>query len=337
MNASVEGAPLVEGAPVAGAPAPAVRPAARPLSWSRTVAREMVHRDSVAEVLLTEVRRAAGGGFEAAASWPRSHPTFPRGGTGLHSPLMIVETLRQLGIYVPLRYFGVAPSARLIITDLHFETDPAAEPRARSGASRVSCRVRVGGLRHGPDGEVTGLRLDVSYRADGLLFARSGGGARFLTPEQYDAVRADAVRAPSAARTDTVLRADMLRAPAAVPPDAAVRPDARLIGVAGPHDTMIAAVGTTLLVEPADLSHPYFFDHPTDHLPGMIVLEAARQAAAVESGGRLLRPTAGRLKTARFIEYAPPARVLCVPHHATCVFRFLQGGEQKAFGVLRYQ
>ncbi|MEW1719083.1 ScbA/BarX family gamma-butyrolactone biosynthesis protein [Streptomyces sp. NPDC093109] len=333
MNASVEGAPIVEGAPVARA-----RPTARPLSWSRTVAREMVHRDSVAEVLLTDVRRAAGGGFEAAASWPRSHPTFPRGGTGLHSPLMIVETLRQLGIYVPLRYFGVAPSARLIITDLHFETDPAAEPRARSGASRVSCRVRVGGLRHGPDGEVTGLRLDVSYRADGVLFARSGGGARFLTPQQYDAVRADALRAePPAPVTASAAALRTVRPDATVRPDVTVRPDARLLGVAGPHDTMVAAVGATLLVEPADMSHPYFFDHPTDHLPGMIVLEAARQAAAVESGGRLLRPTAGRLKTARFIEYAPPARVLCVPHHSTCVFRFLQGGEQKAFGVLRYQ
>ncbi|MFJ1648280.1 ScbA/BarX family gamma-butyrolactone biosynthesis protein [Streptomyces sp. NPDC088258] len=300
----------------------------RPLSWSRTVPREWVHRDSVAEVLLTDVRRARGGGFEAAASWPRSHPTFPRDGADLHSPLMIVETLRQLGICLPLRYFGVAPSARLVITDLYFEIDPRSEPLARSGATRVGCHVLVDGVHRGPDGEVTGLRLQVSYRSGGAVFARAGGGSRFLSAERYDAVRTGGARPPAPA----------WEAPGAPAPTVRpVRPAAHRLGVNGAHDVMIAADGPTLMVEPADPRHPYFFDHATDHLPGMIVLEAARQAAALASGGRLMRPTAGRLKTARFIEYAPPARVLCVPHHTTCVFRFLQGGEQKAFGVLRYQ
>lgn len=282
----------------------------------------MVHRASVAEVLLTDVRQSESGGFEAAACWPRSHPTFPRDGADLHSPLMIVETLRQLGIYIPLRYFGVSPAASLIITDLFFEIDPVSEPRAVSGATGVTCRVRVAEVRRGPDGSVTGLRLQVSYLADGMLFALAGGGARFLGPEQYEAVRAGRARSAVPPATRTEGRA---------------RPDARRLGVTGAHDVVIGTDGTTLLVDPADTRHPFFFDHATDHLPGMIVLEAARQAAAVESGGRLLRPTAGRLKTARFIEYRPPARVLCVPHHATCVFRFLQDGEQKAFGVLRYQ
>src|SRR4051794_39910354 len=89
------------------------------LSWSGTVPREMVHRSSLAEVLLTDVRPDRRGGFEAAACWPRSHPTFPRDGSDLHSPLLVVETLRQLGIYLPLRYLAVHPTAHLLITDLH--------------------------------------------------------------------------------------------------------------------------------------------------------------------------------------------------------------------------
>lgn len=49
-----------------------------PLSWSRTVERELVHRTSVAEVLLTDVQPAdTAHVFRAAASWPRAHPTFP--------------------------------------------------------------------------------------------------------------------------------------------------------------------------------------------------------------------------------------------------------------------
>jgi hypothetical protein len=326
-----------------------------PLSWSRTVPREMVHRASVAEVLLTDVREMGGGRFRAAACWPRSHPTFPRGGTDLHSPLILVETLRQLGIYVPLRYFGVSPTSFLLISDLFFDIDTSAEPRAPFGATQIMCPLRVSEVRTGPDGAVTGLRLDMEFRADGRAFARAGGGARFLDAGRYTSLRAEQVLAGTHA------------APAASAHDDAHRPDHRMLGVATALDVVVGhrvpgrdgpsadgygadgpsvdgygvdghagGAGPALLVSPADPRHPFFFDHATDHIPGMVLLEAARQAAALRSGGTLLRPTAGRLKAARFTEFDPPARIQCVPHATTCVFRILQGGEQKAFGVLRY-
>ncbi|MDX3853378.1 ScbA/BarX family gamma-butyrolactone biosynthesis protein [Streptomyces sp. AK02-01A] len=293
----------------------------RPLTWSRTVARETVHRSSVAEVLLTDVRRLENGDFEAAASWSRSHPTFPRDGVGLHSPLVIVETLRQLGIHIPLRYFAVPVSSRLLISDLYFGIDPSAEPRAVTGATGVTCLVRVSEVRRGPDDTVTGLRLRVRFSAHGVPFAQAGGGARFLDGEQYAARREG--------RTEFV-------SPRAGTAEVA-RPDARSLGVTGAHDVVIGLDGGGVLVAPADPTHPFFFDHATDHVPGMVLLEAARQAAAVESRGTLLRPASGRLKAARFVEFSPPARVLCVAHHETCVFRFFQDGEQKAFGILGYR
>ncbi|WP_344281701.1 ScbA/BarX family gamma-butyrolactone biosynthesis protein [Streptomyces hebeiensis] len=299
----------------------------RPLSWSRTVARELVHRTSVAEVLLTDVRRLADGRYVAAACWPRSHPTFPRDGDGRHSPLMVVETLRQLGIYIPLRYFAVSADAHALITDLRYAIDPMTEPRAESGATGVTCLVRASEVRRASDGTVFGLRLHVSCLAGGVLFARAGGGARFLDPVRYEAVREGRAHgaAPLPARSD-----------------GRARPDPRRVGAAGPRDLVIRtdggrAGGRPVLVEPVDPHHPFFFDHPTDHVPGMVLLEAARQAAAFESGGVLLRPTAGRLTAARFVEYRPPARVLCVPRDTACAFRFLQDGQQKAFGVLRYE
>jgi hypothetical protein len=330
----------------------------RPLSWSRTVPREMVHRASVAEVLLTDVREMGDGRFTAAACWPRSHPTFPRGGADLHSPLILVETLRQLGIYVPLRYFGVPPTSFLLISDLFFEMDTSAEPRAPYGATQVMCPLRVSEIRRGPDGAVTGLRLDMEFQAEGKTFARAGGGARFLDAVRYTSLRAEQ------------LPADVRATPAASGRDDGHRPDHRTLGVATALDVVVAhcvrgqdaqrvqardahgakaqgggghdadghagGAGVALLVSPADPRHPFFFDHATDHIPGMVLLEAARQAAALRSGGTLLRPTAGRLKAARFTEFDPPAHVQCVPHATTCVFRILQGGEQKAFGVLRY-
>ncbi|WP_328912211.1 MULTISPECIES: ScbA/BarX family gamma-butyrolactone biosynthesis protein [unclassified Streptomyces] len=288
------------------------------LSWSRTVDREMVHRASVAEVLLTDVRADRYGGFEAAASWPRSHPTFPRDGVDLHSPLVLVETLRQLGIYLPLRYFGVPPTSHLLIGDLHFGLIAGREPRAGQGCTEVTCRVTVSEIHRGPDGSASGLRLDVKYLAGGAIFARAGGGARFLSARDYAGVRAELLVA---------------RQP---PPTAEGRPDPAELAVAEPRDVLIARTAGALAVDPADPHHPFFFDHATDHVPGMVLLEAARQAAAEASDGALMRPTAGRLVARRFTEFAPPARVESVPYHLTCAFRIRQGTKCTAYGALEY-
>lgn len=317
------------------------------LSWSRTVAREMVHRSSVAEVLLTDVRPDGTGGFEAAACWPRSHATFPRDGSDLHSPLLVVETLRQLGIYLPLRYFGVAPTAHLLIGDLYFALAPDREPRVGHGGTEVTCAIAVRKVRRDADGAVTGLRLDVRYACAGTDFARAGGGARFVDPDGYravrnryddDAERADPARLPAPGRApDPAANPAANRAAnRASHPAPDGRPEPSALAVTGHGDVVIARRHGGLAIEPADPRHPFFFDHASDHVPGMVLLEAARQAAAEASGGALLRPVSGRLVATRFTEHAPAARIEPVPHHRTCVFRVRQGPACTAYGVLGY-
>jgi hypothetical protein len=288
------------------------------LSWSRTVPRELVHRSSVAEVLLTDVRADRAGRFRAAACWPRSHATFPADGSDRHSPLLVVETLRQLGIYLPLRWYGVPPTARMLIDDLYFAVLPDLEPRAAPGGTEITCAVEVTDPRRRSGGALAALRLAVAFRAGGRLFARAGGGARFLPDERYTAVRGARLGA---------------RQPPPAPGD---RPDPALLGVARAADVLVAHRAGVLAVEPADPHHPFYFDHVSDHVPGMVLLEAARQGAAQTSGGALLRPVSGRMAAARFTEYDPPARMDAIAHHRTCVFRVLQGGALTAYGALGF-
>ncbi len=246
---------------------------------------------------------------------------------------MVVETLRQLGIFIPLRYLGVPVDTRMLITDVFFTTDPGAQPRASHGATQVTCRVRVTGLRAGSDGATAGLRLHAEFQAGGAVFATAGGGARFLSPERYAALRG-----PLAGTCQPPASAGLLR------------PDPARLGVSHARDVVIGRAGPggnggrrrdrwdprEVLVDAADPWHPFFFDHATDHVPGMVLLEAARQAAALASDGALSRPTGVRLTALRFTEFAPPARIVCVPHHRTCVFRFEQDSACPAFGVLHY-
>jgi hypothetical protein len=296
-----------------------------PLSWSRTVTRELVHRTSPAEVLLTDVR-PSDGGFEAAASWPRSHPTFPHDGGSLHSPLVLVETLRQLGIYIPLRYFRVSAAAHLLITDLFFDIDRGAEPEAGFGGTEVVCRIAVPTVYRDAAGAVTGLRLAVTFLVKDVAFAHAGGGARFLGEQRYAALRQLPHRVSPHDRGQGFWPV----------PDGLVRPAPSQLGVAGERDVLIGYHRDATVVGPADPLHPFFVDHAGDHVPGMVLLEAARQAAAATSHGALLRPRAGRLHALQFTEFTPAARVVCVPHHRTCTFGVLQGPARTAFGVLLY-
>ncbi|MYR55349.1 A-factor biosynthesis protein, partial [Streptomyces sp. SID625] len=157
-----------------------------PSSWSRTVPRELVHRVSVAEVLLTDVRPCGRLAFCAAALWPRSHPTFPRGHDSRHSPWLVVETVRQLGIYIPRCHFGVPAAARFLIDDVSYRIDPDREPRAPHGGSEITCRVTVTGLTGAPGSDhPRRMRLRADFRSGGQVFARADGGARFLTAERY--------------------------------------------------------------------------------------------------------------------------------------------------------
>ncbi|MFG1808130.1 ScbA/BarX family gamma-butyrolactone biosynthesis protein [Streptomyces sp. NPDC049040] len=293
---------------------------AQDLSWSCTVPRELVHRTSVAEVLLTDVRADRSGGFHAAACWPRSHATFPADGSDRHSPLLVVETLRQLGIYLPLRWYGVPATARMLIDDLYFSLYPEREPRAGLGCTEITCAVEVTNPRRRSDGGLAAVRLAVAFRAGGRLFARAGGGARFLSQERYAVVRGD--------------RLGVSQPPPAGPNG---RPDPELLGVARTADVVVARRAGVLAVEPADPGHPFYFDHAGDHVPGMVLLEAARQGAAEASGGSLLRPASGRMAAVRFTEYEPPALVDTAVHHRTCVFRIRQGGGTTTYGVLGYE
>ncbi|TGB18071.1 A-factor biosynthesis protein [Streptomyces palmae] len=288
------------------------------LSWSRTVERELVHRASVAEVLLTDVHMCGPGEFLAAAAWTRSHPTFRRGRDDRHSPWMVVETLRQLGIYIPLRYYAVSATARFLITDVAFTLDPAAEPRARQAASEITCRVSVDGVRT-PRGRPApaGLRMRARFSVGGRAFAVAWGGARFVDAAAYAVLRAGARTAP--------------------PGGARRRPRPAAAGVESPADVVLSLGRTGPLMDAADPRHPFLFDHGSDHVPGMALLEAARQAVALHSAGHFTRPTACHMKALRFTEHSPPARVECVQHDRTSVFRFRQGDSATAVGVLRYR
>ncbi|MEE4542484.1 AfsA-related hotdog domain-containing protein [Streptomyces sp. V4-01] len=311
-------------------------PAADTLSFAATVDPALLHRRNPAEVFLTDLsaagpRRAedggveggedgaedgddAGGGFAAAALLPAGHPHYgslagPAGDRV--DPMLLLECCRQAETYAAHALHGVAEGVGFIFRGLSVETFPDPERAAghaapdaatRDGAAEprdrlvMACRTREPGVRRGAVSSLdydfdlwTGRRrtarivLRVGY-AEARTYAALRSRRRGGPPPTSDAP----VTAPAGVPVEPV-RAGRLRAT-----------DCLLLDLAaGPAEV---TAGLRVPVE-----NPSYFDHPHDHVPGMVLVEAARQLAVAAAGhwdGAPGGPAAMTAVEAEFSQYA---------------------------------
>lgn len=263
-----------------------VQTAARTLTprLTTTVPREYVHRAAVSEVLLTGWEAAAEPAgpdpdeFAVSAQWPRSHSFFTQSG-GYQDPMLLIESVRQIGSLLAHAEFGVPFGHQFLMWDMFFSTSPellVADAVPTEVELRTVCRdiVRRGRV-------LGGMRYDVTVLRDGRALATAGAAFSCTSPAVHRRLRAG-----RPTTTDRVV-------PPAIDPAAVGHSDDRHVLLAEPK----SRPGSRPESEPGwasgtgdrwelrvDTAHPTFFDHPVDHIPGMVLLEAARQAGLVSTG-----------------------------------------------------
>lgn len=233
-------------------------------SLTTTVPRELVHRASVAEVMLTGWERKDDSHFSVAAQWPRLH-SFYTPVDGQHDPLIIAETIRQAGILLAHAEFGVPLDHHFLMWDLALETRPS-----HLGISDVPASLDIDvaflNVKRRREG-LAGAHYELVIRRDGQVAATGSATFTCTTPAVHRRLRA--LSGPSAAEPSPLL------APTAP----------QTVGRVSPTDVVLSPTEETdrwrLRV---DTRHPVLFDHPVDHVPGMMLLEAARQATAAHLG-----------------------------------------------------
>jgi hypothetical protein len=234
-------------------------------SLTTTVPKEFVHRASVAEVMLTDWERTDDNHFTLAAQWPRRHGFFTAV-DDCHDPLIVAETIRQAGILVGHAEFGVPLDHHFLMWDLAIDVRP---PHLLVGAAPASLEIQIScrDIKRRRD-SLAGLRFEAVILRNGQVAATGGACFTCASPAVYQRVRTP--RAVSAAGCPIPLTAPL--AP-------------QNVGRSSPTDVVLSPTG-----EPdqwqlrVDTHHPVLFDHPVDHAPGMLLLEAARQATAAYLG-----------------------------------------------------
>jgi hypothetical protein len=260
----------------------------RPLTASipvltSTVPSQYVHRAAIAEVLLTSWR-AHDGGFTVTAQWPRCHSFYrPVADGRCQDPMLGAETVRQAGLLLAHAEFGVPLGHQFLVSELSFETTPEALRVSEAPTDlelEVSCHDIV---RRGD--RLSGMRYDVHFLRGGVPAGSGHAKYTCTSPSVYRRLRADRVLGPL---------------PELEPecPVAVGRTDAR--------DVVLTAFDGTSRQLRVDLSHPALFDHPLDHVPGMLLLEAARQAALAASFPERVFPVALDIKFLRYAELDQP-------------------------------
>lgn len=277
----------------------------------RRLSPELCHRVRSEDTFPVEWRPLDGKDrFAVRAAWPADHPFFTpvrRGAERCHDPLLLVETLRQSTMALLHDAHGLPLSRHILLGEISLACDPAGLTVTGEGAD---IEVRFAELLRRGD-QLSDTRVDWIVRRGARAVATGGARARFVGPAAYRRLRGGHVEA-GAVRPGPRVR----RAPAP------------LTGRARTEDVLLAPGGREgvwkLVV---DTGHPQLFQRPNDHIPGMLFLEAARQAASAAAWPRPCLPAALRIVFDRYAEF----------DGGPCLLRVESGRAAGEFEVTGYQ
>ncbi|MEU0054146.1 ScbA/BarX family gamma-butyrolactone biosynthesis protein [Streptomyces sp. NPDC006309] len=252
----------------------------RPLSFEQTAPRDLVHRRAIGEVLLTDWIRLGANRFAIGAQWPRGHGFYRPVGGRWHDPLLAAESIRQTSSLVSHLFYDLPRDHPTLMTELSI--DLRADALALDGhPADVELTVDCTGVTF-RGGHLAGMTMDVGLARGQVPLGRGRMTLNCLRPAVYRRLRGAHAEVPDS----------LPEPPAPVPPHEvgrAVEADVVLGRPPADHGTQDAREGVWPLR--VNWAHPTLFDHPTDHVPGMLLMEAARQAAQRLAGpGAALLP-----------------------------------------------
>lgn len=274
----------------------------RELDFQRTVSRGLVHRAAVAEVFVTDAVALGRDRFLVGSQWPRDHALYHPDAHRGSDPLLFAETIRQALVYLAHWHYEVPLSHRFVGYDMDFEiTDPGAL-RVGGRPMPVVLEARWQWTDRRPPRRY-GARIEVGLSVDGRSCGRGSLRVVALDERSYRIVRGRVGRAESGAV-------------ACGEPHRRVEPG--LVGRLRHKDSVLVHGSTAgeWLLRP-DPEHAILFDHPTDHLPLMVLLEGFRQlghltahAATAQPGGPALALVSAAVDCLAFGELDAPTRLV---------------------------
>jgi hypothetical protein len=264
--------------------------------------RTLAHKRFPENVLLTEIRACADDHFVCVGRIPTDHRFFNEAGrTPYEDILYYTEVGRQASLAVTHEFLNVGLDDVFIFERSQAAVTPAIWGlSAQSSADTVVIDIKVKETVRRKN-TVTRVVAEHSMSVDGEHVFRGTGTWTMQSAALFKRLRRSSMETASQAAAPDLLRPYPSNVVISAPQYA---PD---------RDALTAA----LIV---DATHPYFFDHPCDHVPGMLLLEGCAQlsleacAQAGIAAAQRMRLMAYDMDFTQFVECHVPtmltARVL---------------------------
>lgn len=258
--------------------------------------RRLVRKADAAEALVTDWREIGEDQHVVTACWPVDH-TFYRPSPDSYSSLLFTESLRQGLALLSHTAFGIPLDHRLGWELFRSTVTPEA---LRPGTKPATVEMRI------THSEITRRRMGSTYLTAHVEATRDGlpvgtADVRYVTHPGtiYNRLRGAYADAGEA----------FARALAPTPPVSPL-----LVGRTHVDDVILSPTGRPGRWQMrVDTSHTVLFDHPHDHIPGMVVLEAFSQAAQAELAPRRVRPVSFDTTFHRYVEFDQPVWITAEP------------------------
>lgn len=305
-------------------------------SHVRTISRHLAHRCAVSEVFVTSLH-GTGDEFVAGAQLPRMHAYYgdhlPPADTE-YDPMLVMEAARQAAIALAHEYFGVPEDFGFIVRTFNGAVTGSTSWRIGQTPANLTMSVQIS-RRHRHGGALHGVDMVLEIECDGAPMMIVDGSFTWVPPAKWAALRSE---------YRTILGLGEIGD--AEPPDTVVLDDgaaAADVGRANPRNVVIGPVrwedAAAVTQVRVDTGHPILFDHPVDHVPGSLLLEAAHQTVTGMSAPDRPRLIGISSRFDRFVELDRGSECVAqteqpVPGQVDCEIR--QCGAVAARIALRY-
>lgn len=244
--------------------------AAPELSHEQTVPKSIAHRWAVSEVFVTDSAQVADNEFLLAWQLPRAHLLWADRHTRHHDPFASAEAARQGTFVVLHRHLGVQVGVPFSLQRFEFQVsdlEPYLDDQHRPLQGLLRYRITE---REERAGQLNNMTLAGELEIAGRTVMTIGGDIVFMSRADYEALRA-------------FQRANKPITPGAPPPPTAEPIEPELVGRSNPRNVAVGrpVPGKEGYPVVVDRTHPSFFDHDYDHVPGPFTVEGFRQMAVM--------------------------------------------------------
>lgn len=288
-------------------PAPAAARTAADLRTEATLPAHLVHKHKIDQVFVTDWMAGPGDDFATVAvQLPLAHARFSDTAAPYHDIVLVAEAVRQAALIMATQVLGVPGERQFLIRELKLMLDPLERNRkARDTCDMIVSQDPSSTFKMRPGGSASGARAVTRCAIAGHPSARCEVVGAFVPESLYASFRGNKDAVAANGLPDPTPRGE-------------VEPMTGRTRLCNSVITPVAPTGARggyearLIVETDDAT---FFDHPLDHIPGLLLIEGVKQAAiAAACKERGLAPenvvvSAFDMRFSRICEFQPD--VIC--------------------------